>query len=201
MKTRLNLAAHAFPRYRNTNLVLSGVLMAALGLGTWQVTEYFLDPPDVETLEQSEQELRTEWEGLGQRIAEIDTRLQQPESTSQMSELMFLSQIMARKAFSWTRMLREIERVIPTSVQLVGLIPEIGEDGGVSVQMEARGRTIMDLSQFIANLEMTDAFSNVKAFEQEQGIFDGREEVRVLMGADYTGAALTSVSVPGEADE
>jgi Tfp pilus assembly protein PilN len=198
VKTRLNLATHGFPRYRSANLMLLAVMIVAVGLGAWQVMEYFLDPPDVETLERTERELRGEWERLGQQVGEIEARLQQPGSTSQMSELTFLSQIMARKQFSWTLMLREIERVIPTSVQLVGLIPEISEGGEVFVQMEARGRTIGDLSEFIANLELTDAFRDVKAFEQEQAVVDGRDEVRVVMGADYIGAALTEVSASGE---
>ena len=115
-----------------------------------------------------------------------------------MTELMFLSQIMARKQFSWTLMLREIERVIPTSVQLVGLIPEISETGQVFVQMEARGRTIGDLSEFIEKLELTDAFRDVKAFEQEQAITGGREEVRLVIGADYVSATLTEVGGSGE---
>ena len=198
MKKRLNLATQRFPRYRTTNIILMGVLIGSLGLGAWQVGEYFLDPPDIATLQTREQGLRVEWGDLAQRVAEIEERLGEPESTSQLTELMFLSQIMARKQFSWTLMLREIERVIPTSVQLVGLIPEISETGQVFVQMEARGRTIGDLSEFIENLELTDAFRDVKAFEQEQAIAGGREEVRLVIGADYVSATLTEVGGSGE---
>lgn len=198
MKTRLNLATHRFPKYRKTNLALTAILIAALGAGAWLAGDYSLNPPDVSTLELSEQEVRGQWDDLGRSVAEIESRLQADEASSQMSELMFLSQIMARKQFSWTRMLREIERVIPASVQLVGLIPDISEGGQVFVQMEARGRTIEDLSEFIANLELTEAFRDVKAFEQEQGVFDGRQEFRLVMGADYVGAALTGVTVTDE---
>ena len=198
MKTRLNLATRPFPRYRTTNLVLAGVLIGSLGLGVWLVAEYFLDPPALGPLQQTEAELREHWEDLGLSIAEIEVRLQAPESTSQMSELIFLSQIMTRKQFSWSVMLREIEQVIPTTVQLVGLIPDIGEGGRVFVQMEARGRSIAGLSEFIANLELTDAFRDVRVVEREETVVDGLREERVVMGADYVGAALTEVVNTGE---
>jgi len=198
VKTRLNLAARPFPRYRRTNRILAGVFIAALGAGALQVLDFVFEPPDVGTLVGTERALRVEWEDLGRRIAEVEGRLRLAEAGAEMPELMFLSQVMARKQFSWTLMLREIERVIPTSVYLDGLIPKISEEGQVSVQMEARGRTIGDVSQFIENLELTDAFSSVKAFESEDGIVDGRPEVRVVMGADYIAATLTEVGVPGE---
>lgn len=198
MKTRLNLATDRFPRYRKTNLFLFSILVAALLAGVWLVSQFVLNPPDVASLASNEQQLRTEWEDLGQRVAAVEDRLGQPEASAQLSELTFLSQVMARKQFSWTHVLREIERVIPTGVYLAGLAPEIQEDGGVFLQMEARGRTIDDLSEFIGSLEMTDAFRDVKVAQEEQAIIDGRNEVRIIMGADYVGATLTEVEMPGD---
>ena len=135
MRSRLNLATHRFPKYRRANLALAGMLAVALLVGGVLVSDYVLNPPDLQALEQDEQRIRADWNDLGQEIDQIEARLQETESTTQMSELTFLSQIMARKQFSWTRMLREIERVIPASVQLVGLIPDIGEGGHVFVQV------------------------------------------------------------------
>jgi Tfp pilus assembly protein PilN len=104
---------------------------------------------------------------------------------------------MARKQFSWTRVLGEIESVMPPGVYLVGLLPDISEEGDVFLEMEARGQTYGDLSRFMTNLELTDAFRDVKVAEDETGV-DGGDEIRVVMGANYVGVALAEVSVPGD---
>lgn len=197
MKTRLNLATHRFPRYRAINLLLAGVLVVALAAGGGFVYEFMAHPPDVGSLRVQEEAVRQDWEDLGQRVGEIDGRLRQPESSALLSELTFLSQIVARKDFSWTLVLREIARVIPRNVFLVGLAPEISEDGHVFLQMEVRGRSVDDVAEFISGLEKTDAFRNVKVASDEAGV-DGLDEVRVVMGADYVAAAMSEVSIPGD---
>lgn len=197
MKSRLNLASHPFPRYRKTNLVLGVVLLAALAAGAWLGREYVLDPPDVAPLRATEKELEAEAEALRRSIEEIQGRLGQPEATAMLSELNFLGQIMARKQFSWTRVLREIESVIPPGVYLVGLIPEIGDDGRIFLQMEVRGLTYGDLARFQNSLELTDAFRDVRVAEDENDV-DGSGEVRQIMGADYVAVPLTEVSAPGD---
>jgi hypothetical protein len=85
--------------------------------------------------------------------------------------------------------------VIPPGVYLVGLLPEISEDGRVFLQMEARGLSYGDLARFQTNLELTEAFRDVKVAEDERDV-DGTGEVREVMGADYVAAPLTEVSVP-----
>jgi Tfp pilus assembly protein PilN len=175
-------------------MILLGILDLALVAGAWLVWDYTRNPPDVTSLAASESRLRAEWDDLGERIEAAEGQLARSSGTAQLSELTFLSDVMGRKRFSWTLVLREIERVIPPSVYLVGLVPDIGEDGQVFLQMEARGRSVPDVSQFMASLEMTDAFRNVRLAEDEQGV-DGGSEVRVILGADYVAAALSEVSV------
>ena len=198
MKTRLNLATDRFPRYRTVNLLLISALVLTLAGGAWLVSDFRLNPPDVETRSREEARLRLELEDLLRRVAEVEGRLERPDARALLAELTFLNQVMARKQFSWTLVLGEIERVIPRDVMLVGLIPEVSEEGRVFLQMEAIGRTIDDVSRFIRNLEMTASFRDVKVASDEYAILDGREEVRVVMGADYIAATMTEVGVPGD---
>lgn len=198
MKTRLNLATHRFPRYRTTNLLLAAILIGSASLGAWLFYDYRTNPPDVSILEGNEQQVRQEWSELGGRIGEIEGRLQRPEASDLLSELTFLSQVMARKDFSWTRVLGEIESVIPRNTMLVGLVPEISEEGQVFLQMEVLGRTVDDIADFIRALEGTESFRDVKVASDESTNEEGRDEIRVVMGAYYTAATLSEVSVPSD---
>jgi Tfp pilus assembly protein PilN len=197
VKTQLNLATQPFPRYRTANLMLFVVLVASLGTGAWLFNDYRTNPPDVSTLQVEEGGVRQEWDDLGRQIAEIEGRLQQPEASALLSELNFLSQVMARKEFSWTRVLGEIEGIIPRDTMLVGLVPEISEDGQIFLQLEVLGRTVDDIAQFITNLEGTASFRDVKVASDEL-VDGGRQEVRVVMGAYYVAATISEVSVPGD---
>lgn len=195
MKTRLNLATHRFPRYRTTNLVLAAILLGSGALGAWLFYDYRTNPPDVSILQDNEREVRQQWEELGGQITEIEGRLQRPEATALLSELTFLSQVMARKDFSWTRVLGEIESVIPRNTMLVGLVPEISEGGQVFLQMEVLGRTVDDIAEFITGLEGRESFRDVKVASDS---VEGGEEYRVVMGAYYVAATIAEVSVPGD---
>jgi hypothetical protein len=195
VKTRLNLATHRFPHYRTTNLALAAILLGSVALGAWLYYDYRSHPPDIGTLEGNERVVRQQWEELGGRIAQIEGRLQRPEATDLLDELTFLSQVMARKEFSWTRVLGEIESVIPRNTMLVGLVPEISEEGQVFLQMEVLGRTVDDIAAFITGLEATESFRDVKV--ASDSIEEG-QEYRVVMGAYYVAATIAEVSVPGD---
>jgi hypothetical protein len=79
---------------------------------------------------------------------------------------------------------------------LVSLAPGINGVGDVRLRMEARGRSVDDLSRFLSDLENSPAFSNVIVSIEERGIVEGREETRMLIDVNYDAAAIPPV-VPG----
>lgn len=183
-KYRLNLASQPFRPYRATNLVLALVLALVLGFTAWQVLAYRgyrKESPDLRALEAA----RSAVGETGRGIQQLNVRLSQPEAQARLKELQYLSQVIERKRFSWTRMLQVMEEVIPDNVYLVALQPEIGEDGSVYLQMEARGQAMADLTRFIADLEGTPDFWDVSVSVDERGTVQGRQEIRVVMGANY----------------
>ncbi len=191
----LNLSGRRFPRYRGTNLMLTGVLVLILVFSVWQVAGFQDYTARVSELNRREQALLVESEHLGDRIEELDQRLGRPDVQAQIQEIQFLDQVIERKNFSWMQLLEQIEIVIPRDVHLTSLVPQVRREDAVFVQMEARGRSIDSLSEFIARMEASAAFRNVVVSLEERDTVQGVEEVRIVMGAEYLPAALGLASV------
>jgi len=183
---QLNLAAQPFRSYRGANLVLPVILVLIVGFTLWQASQFSAYTEDLEQLRVQEQAARVQWQFLGTRVEELRSRLGRSDTIEAIDEIRFLNEIVERKQFSWTLLLREIERTIPRTVYIVSLTPQISDRGFVRVRMEARGESVDALTLFLTNLGDNSAFDNVTVSVEEVGEVDGRMERRLLMEVDYT---------------
>lgn len=182
---RLNLASQRFTRYRAMNVMLVVVLLLIVGFTAWQAVEVAGYTESLERLRSEEQAARVQWEFLGARIDQLETRLARRDSVETIAEVRFLNEIIERKQFSWTLLLREIERTIPRAVYIVSLTPNISESGTVRLQMEARAETLDALIRFLTNLGDNPAFDKVIVPAEELNEVEDRIERRFLMEVDY----------------
>ncbi len=182
---QLNLANRPFPRYRATNVLLTAILLLIAAFSLWQVLGFLDYTEEVAALGGTEQEVRVDWEYLGGRVDELRQQLNRPEAVAQMQEIRFLNQVVERKSFSWSSLLSVIEDVIPRGVYLTALEPQIDDRGRIRIAMEARGRSVAEISTFIAGLEQTPVFKDVAVSVEERDFEDGLAEILVLMDAEY----------------
>lgn len=192
-KYKLNLAERPFRRYRATNMALAAVLVGLIAFGAWQFVSYRDYAVQLEELRRDQEVVFARWESVGARIDEFESRLGRPASATAAEEVRFLNQVLARKQFSWTTLLLDMEAAMPRWVYLVSLAPGINGVGDVRLRMEARGRSVDDLTQFLSSLESSPAFSNVIVTVEERGEVDGRVETRMLVDVNYDAAAIPPV--------
>lgn len=74
-----------------------------------------------------------------QRRAEAERFLNRPENRSTRDESQFLNDLIERKAFSWTKVLESLEKVMPPRVHLVTISPGLDEDNQLSLKMTVAG--------------------------------------------------------------
>jgi type IV pilus assembly protein PilN len=65
--------------------------------------------------------------------------LNRPENRTTRDESQFLNQLIERKAFSWTRVLESLERVMPPRLHLVSISPQLDEDNQLALKMIVAG--------------------------------------------------------------
>ena len=71
--------------------------------------------------------------------AEAERVLSLPENRTTRDQSQYLNQLIERKAFSWTRVLESMEKVMPPRVHLVSISPQLDEDNELALKMTVAG--------------------------------------------------------------
>lgn len=65
--------------------------------------------------------------------------LNQPQNRATRDESQILNQLIERKSFSWTRVLEDMENVMPARVHLVSIHPDLDEENQLTLKMIVAG--------------------------------------------------------------
>lgn len=178
----LNLSTRPFPAYRLKNLALASLLVALIVISVFQVYGFLSFSTLVRSIRAEEQAARVESEALGQQLDVLKAKLDRPESTAKLNEIGFLNGIIARKELSWTQLFATLEDMVPETVHLISLRPTILSDSTAMLTIDARGRSIPDIKDFIAVLEQSPAFEKVEVSKEELNPSGG---TNVTLSAHY----------------
>jgi type IV pilus assembly protein PilN len=96
-------------------------------------------------------------QGLQTQRASFEAQMRQPQNASVLSQAQFLNQMFARKAFSWTAVMMDLENVLPSGVQVLNIDPVVSRDGKVTIRLRVSGahERAVDL---VRNLERSHRF-------------------------------------------
>lgn len=179
-----NLASRPFLNTRPVWLVtiIAGVLAAILlaaNLKLFMVTNRSVD----DELAQRD-ELEAQYNDLGQAVRSDINALQKVPWRSLQARVNATNLVLREHAFSWLRMLDDIERVMPYEVRLVNIMPSVGNEGVIlSFEVVARNRDAM--LDFLDNLIADPRFdSPTPSSEQTPEESDDGSYV-LMMRVDY----------------
>jgi Tfp pilus assembly protein PilN len=180
----LNLSTRPFPAYRLVNVALFLVFVLLLVVSVWQAYGFVQFSSMAREIRDSERSIRAEAESLGSHVAALKSTLDRPEAAAKLSEIGFLNGLIARKDLSWTRLFANLEEMVPDSVHLVSLRPDVGQNGAVTLHLEVVARSIADVSRFIEALEKSPEFENV-IVSVEQKEPSAATDVNISLTANY----------------
>jgi type IV pilus assembly protein PilN len=83
--------------------------------------------------------------------------MHQPQNMAVLERSQFLNGLFAWKSFSWTAVMMDLEKVLPTGVQVTSIEPQITKEGDVNIRLRVSGdrdRTV----QLVRNLETSQRF-------------------------------------------
>jgi len=181
----LNLSTQPFPAYRLVNIALGCVLAVLAVVSVWQGVGFFRYSKKAQSIQAQEQETRVEAEVLGKRVAELESRLDKPESTAKLNEIGFLNHLILRRNLSWTRLFGILEEMLPDNVHLTNLAPDVGEDGSIMLRLGVRARSIADVKQFLERVEKSPLFEKLTVTVEEKKDPTVITDVEVTLSAVY----------------
>src|SRR5215469_2431236 len=121
--------------------------------------------------------------------ADAERILSMPENRTTRDESRFLNQLIERKAFSWTRVLETLEKVMPPRVHLVSISPALNEDNQLALKMTVAGDSRDRAIELERRMEESRRFAQTYIVSEAQ---------RQSATGDSESAEIAAIYVPQE---
>src|SRR5882762_1947482 len=106
---------------------------------------------------------------LQAKIAERDRErtnaealLSRPENRTMRDKSQYLNELIARKAFSWTKAFEDLERVMPPRIHLVSIRPELNDDNQLAIKMLVAGDSSDRAIELVRRMEDSRHFQETR---------------------------------------
>ncbi|HJT00488.1 MAG TPA: PilN domain-containing protein [Terriglobales bacterium] len=170
MRISINLAsqpfedAQRFVRQWSLTLGLVGLLTlvlvvgAVLRLRSWSVEERRIH------------ELQAQLAQGDREIGQAEAFLNRPENRDTRDKSLILNDLITRKAFSWTEVFSDLERIMPPRLHVVSIRPELTPDNQLALRMVVAGESRERALELVRHMEQSPRF------RQPQIVAEAREE-------------------------
>ena len=116
--------------------------------------------------------------------AKAQAYLEMAANRSTRDQSQFLNGLIERKAFSWTRVFEDLERVMPNNLHVVSLRPGVNEQGQVELEMKVVGDTRAPAVELVHRMEGSQHFRGAQLVQESQG-GDNTSAVTATVAAIY----------------
>lgn len=157
MRITINLASRPYVELgsvvKKLRIAMAVLGVVAIGMAIWT---YTLDKKDKERQSRLDA-INAQTAKLQAERSSNEARMKQPQNAAELARSQFLNQLFARKSFSWTAVLMDLENVLPPGLQVSNIEPQIHVTGDVLIRMRVAGDRdrAVDL---IRNLEKSKHF-------------------------------------------
>lgn len=100
--------------------------------------------------------------------ATAQTFLDMSVNRSTRDQSQFLNGLIQRKAFSWTRVFEDLERVMPENLHVVSLRPELNEQNQMQLDMKVAGDTRGAAVELVHRMEGSRHFQGAQLVSEAQ---------------------------------
>lgn len=166
MRVDINLATRPYEDSGPLWLRWGGAL-AALGLFTLILLYSVLSGwaaarKDRSLIEQREQQISAR----DQQRAKAEETLSLPANRGTRDRAQFLNDLFLRKAFSWTKVFEDLERVMPPRLHVVSIHPEKASDNQLQIKLVVAGESRDRALELVRKMEGSQRFQQTQ-IEQE----------------------------------
>ena len=158
MRIDINLASQpyedsrSFWTYWGTGLAL--LAMATALLVFLAVTGFINAGRDRQQISKLESQLAA----FDREKAQAEAMLNQPQNREVRDRSRFLNRLFQRKAFSWTRVFEDLERVMPAHLHVLSIRPDMSTDNNLELKLVVGGETREQALDLVRKMETSKRF-------------------------------------------
>ena len=166
MRLDINLASQPYedaPQFWmrwGTALVVTAIVTLALLALT--VTGWFDARRDHAKIAQ----LRTEIAQRDRARQQAEDFLNRPANRATRDQSQFLNELIERKSFSWTRVLEDLEKVMPARVHLVSIHPELDDENQLLLKLSVAGDSRDRALELARRMEDSRRFTTTRVISE-----------------------------------
>ncbi len=157
MRITLNLASKPFielrPLYAQLRWWMAILLIAAAALWMLNKTE----SRNAALVNAKMASVQASIQRLQNQQRSYEAMMRQPPNAAVLTQSVFLNQLFARKAFSWTAIMMDLETVLPGGVQVMNIDPATDKSGKVTIRLRVNGQRDRAV-ELVRNLEHSTRF-------------------------------------------
>jgi type IV pilus assembly protein PilN len=159
MRVPINLASEPFRRKRATVVITSICAVALLALAGVQTYLILAERERASENRGAVAALTQQLNTVNREQAAVDATLRQPENAAVLEQSILLNALIERKSISWSRLLSDIEGVLPNGARLVQIrLPQINSRNEVTLDMEVGTQQEMSAIDFTTKLQESPLF-------------------------------------------
>src|SRR5580704_17662333 len=111
--------------------------------------------------------------------------LNRPENRNTRDTSQFLNELIERKAFSWTLVLENLEKVMPPRVHLVSIQPTLDEDNQLAMKMSVAGDSVDRALEMPRRMEASGRFARSYILAENKVTSTNGDTEQVDIAATY----------------
>jgi len=162
MHVDINLASQPYQDARRFWLRWGGVLVAlsllTLILVYSALTGWVSARKDRDLIRQRQAQIAAR----DQEKTQAEALLSRPEHRNTRDRSQFLNDLFQRKAFSWTKVFEDLERVMPPRLHVVSIRPEMGSDAGLNIKLVVAGESRERALDLVRKMEASQRFQQTR---------------------------------------
>jgi type IV pilus assembly protein PilN len=162
MRLDINLATNVYEDAREFwtrwGIALGLLSVVTLGLLILSISGYWAARQDRSKISELESKIAER----DKERADAEALLNRPENRAIRDRSQYLNDLIARKAFSWTKAFEDLERVMPPRIHLVSIQPQLNDNNQLEIKMMVAGESQEKAIELVKHMEDSKHFRETR---------------------------------------
>jgi type IV pilus assembly protein PilN len=170
MRLDINLASQPYQNLRNFWMRwivgLAALALVTLGLLIYTTREVLSAHRDQRAI----QAIQDSIDALTARETTARSFLNEPDNRNTRDRSQFLNDLFHRKAFSWTQVFQDLERVMPPRLHVLSIHPELTKSDQLEIRLEVGGDTHDHALELVKKMEDSKHFQETQINQESRAV-------------------------------